>query len=200
MNFRYICSALALSVTLLTACSSKKSEEKKAAEKKIRTKDDDKADSLLLVYNPQKGDKWIADFVDNLHRKFNFNGNMLVAKDGKILYEKAVGWADYLHRDSLTINSEFELASITKTFTGTAIMQLVEAGKLSLNDNVKKFYPNFPYEGITVKLLLSHRSGMMNYVYFIDDIWRKEKRNMKKGVTNQEVMNVIAERKPNPIY
>ena len=144
MNFRYICSALALSVTLLTACSSKKSEEKKAAEKKIRTKDDDKADSLLLVYNPQKGDKWIADFVDNLHRKFNFNGNMLVAKDGKILYEKAVGWADYLHRDSLTINSEFELASITKTFTGTAIMQLVEAGKLSLNDNVKKFYPNFP--------------------------------------------------------
>ena len=60
-------------------------------------------------------------------------------------------------------------------------MQLVEAGKLSLNDNVKKFFPNFPYDGITVKLLLSHRSGMMNYVYFIDDIWRKEKRPMKKG-------------------
>jgi len=195
MNFRNIFSALAISLTLLTACSSKKSEEKKAAERKIRTKDDDKADSLLLVYNPEKGDKWIADFVDNLHKKYGFNGNMLVAKDGKILYEKAIGWADYLHRDSLKINSEFELASITKTFTGTAIMQLVEAKKLSLNDNVKKFFPNFPYDGITVKLLLTHRSGMMNYVYFIDDIWRKEKRNMKKGVTNQEVMNVIAEKK-----
>lgn len=69
---------------------------------------------------------------------------MLVAKDGKILYEKAIGWADYLHRDSLKINSEFELASITKTFTGVAIMQLVEAGKLSLNDDVKKILSQFP--------------------------------------------------------
>ncbi|RZK68462.1 MAG: class A beta-lactamase-related serine hydrolase, partial [Pedobacter sp.] len=142
--------------------------------------------------------KWIADFIQNLHKKYNFNGNVLVAKKGKIIYQGAKGWADYLHRDSLKINSEFELASITKTFTGTAIMQLVEAGKLGLDDDVKKFYPNFPYEGITVRLLLSHRSGMMNYVYFIDDIWRKEKRNMKKGVTNQEVMQVIADKKPNP--
>jgi len=197
MNFRYFCSALALSVTLFTACNTKKSEEKKAADAKIRVKEDDKADSLLIAYDPAKGDKWIADFVQNLHKKYGFNGNMLVAKDGKILYEKAIGWADYLHRDSLKISSEFELASITKTFTGTAIMQLVEARKLSLNDNVKKFFPNFPYDGITVKLLLTHRSGMMNYVYFIDDIWRKEKRNMKKGVSNQEVMDVIAERKPN---
>jgi CubicO group peptidase (beta-lactamase class C family) len=87
---------------------------------------------------------------------------------------------------------------MTKTFTGVAIMQLVEAGKLKLTDDVKKFYPNFPYDGITVKLLLSHRSGMMNYVYFIDDIWRKEKKDQKKGVSNNDVMNVIAERKPNP--
>ncbi len=198
MNFKNICLASVTILTLFTACSGKKTTEKKEAEKKIRTAEDDKADSLLLIYDPAKGDKWIADFVDNLHKKYGFNGNMLVAKDGKILYEKAMGWADYLHRDSLKINSEFELASITKTFTGTAIMQLVEAKKLSLNDNVKKFFPNFPYDGITVKLLLTHRSGMMNYVYFIDDIWRKEKRDMKKGVTNKEVMDVIAEKKPNP--
>ncbi|MFD0940091.1 serine hydrolase domain-containing protein [Pedobacter boryungensis] len=199
MKFRLLIAAFAIAIISLSSCTSKEEKAKKAeADKKVRTKEDDKADSLLITYDPTKGDQWIADFAQNLHKKSGFNGNMLVARKGKILYEKAIGWADYLHRDSLKINSEFELASITKTFTGVAIMQLVEAGKLKLTDDVKKFYPNFPYNGITIKLLLSHRSGMMNYVYFIDDIWRKEKRNQKKGVSNQEVMDIIAERKPNP--
>ena len=198
MSYRNILAVASMAAFLFIACSNSRKSTTLKEPSKERTVEDDKADSVLLSYDPSKGDKWIADFVQNLHKKYGFNGNMLVAKDGKILYEKAIGWADYLHRDSLKINSEFELASVTKTFTGTAIMQLVEQGKLSLDDDVKKFYPNFPYDGIKVKLLLSHRSGMMNYVYFIDDIWRKEKRDMKKGVSNQDVMQVIAEKKPNP--
>lgn len=198
MTYRNTLAVAALATFLFIACSGSKKNETLKTPSKERTIDDDKADSLLLKYDPAKGDKWIADFVYNLHKKYGFNGNMLVARDGKILYEKAIGWADYLHRDSLKIDSEFELASVTKTFTGTAILQLVEQGKLSLTDDVKKFYPNFPYEGINVKLLLTHRSGMMNYVYFIDDIWRKERRDMKKGVSNQDVMQVIADKKPNP--
>ena len=198
MKFRSLLTAIIFCFIALSACTSKEEKAKEVAEdKKVRKIDDSKADSLLLVYNPKDEDKWIADFVQNLHKKYSFNGNVLVARKGKIIYQGAKGWADYLHRDSLKIQSEFELASITKTFTGVAIMQLVEAGKLSLHDNVKKFFPDFPYEGITVKLLLAHRSGMMNYVYFIDDIWRKEKRDMKKGVSNQEVMKVIADKKPN---
>ncbi|WP_316785828.1 serine hydrolase domain-containing protein [Pedobacter frigiditerrae] len=199
MKFRLLVTALALTIISISSCTTKEEKAKKAAaDKKVRVKEDDKADSALITYNPKNEDKWIAGFADNLHRKYGFNGNILVAKKGKIIYQGAKGWADYLHRDSLKINSEFELASITKTFTGVAIMQLVEAGKLKLTDDVKKFYPNFPYDGITVKLLLSHRSGMMNYVYFIDDIWRKEKKDQKKGVSNNDVMNVIAEKKPNP--
>lgn len=187
--------ALAIMASFLfLSCSSgpKKDQDPKKPGKE-RTSDDDKTDSLLLAYNPAKGDKWIGNFVNNLHKKYGFNGNVLVAKDGKILYEKAIGWADYLHRDSLKINSEFELASITKTFTGTGILQLAEQKKLSLNDDVKKFYPNFPYEGVTIKLLLSHRSGMMNYVYFTDGIWKDK----KKPMSNLDVMNLIAEYKPN---
>lgn len=199
MKFKTVLTAIIISAFAFNACTSTEEKAKKVEEdKKIRKQEDDKTDSLLLVYDKKNEDKWIADFVQNLHKRYNFNGNVLVAKEGKIIYQGAKGWADYLHRDSLKINSEFELASITKTFTGTAIMQLVEAGKINLDDNVKKFFPNFPYEGITVRLLLPHRSGMMNYVYFIDDIWRKEKKDMKKGVTNQEVMQVIAEKKPNP--
>ncbi|KEQ29275.1 serine hydrolase domain-containing protein [Pedobacter antarcticus] len=190
MTYRIITFAALLAVSTFSACSN---SEKKIADPKIRTVSDDKKDSLLLVYNPEKGDKWIADFAQNLHKKYGFNGNMLVAKDGKILYEKSLGWADYLHRDSLKINSEFELASITKTFTGVAIMQLIEAGKIHLTDDVKKFFPNFPYEGVTVRLLLTHRSGMMNYVYFSDGVWKDK----KKPMSNMDVMNLIAEYKPN---
>lgn len=194
MIYRNTLLAAVVACFLFFGCSSDAKKNQTLAEPSLeRTPEDDKADSLLIAYNPAKGDKWIADFVYNLHKKYGFNGNMLVAKDGKILYEKAIGWADYLHRDSLKINSEFELASVTKTFTSTAIMQLVEKGKLSLTDDVKKFYPNFPYEGINIKLLLTHRSGMMNYVYFTDGIWKDK----KKPMSNQDVMNLIAEYKPN---
>ena len=189
MTYRTILPVAILATFLFNACSH---AEKKTEDPKVRTVNDDKKDSLLLVYNPAKGDRWIADFVQNLHKKYGFNGNMLVAKDGKIIYEKAIGWADYLHRDSLKISSEFELASITKTFTGVAVMQLVEQGKIKLDDDVKKFYPNFPYDGITVKLLLSHRSGMMNYVYFTDGIWKDK----KKPMSNTDVMDLIAQYKP----
>lgn len=193
MQYRILPAIFTLFIVLISACSSPEEKAKqKAASKKIRVKEDDKADSLMLLYDESKGDKWIADFVYNLHKRHGFNGNMLVAKKGKILYQKAIGWADYLHRDSLKINYEFELASVTKPFTGVAIMQLVESGKLSLKDDVKKFFPDFPYDNITVELLLTHRSGMMNYVYFTDGIWPDK----KKPMSNMDVMRLIAEHKP----
>ena len=180
-------------IILIQGCSSE--PDKKPKE---RTQPDEKLDSIALVYDPKKADKRIDDFIMKIHKRSGFNGNVLVAKNGKIIYEKAIGWADYLHRDSLKINSVFELASITKTFTSTAVMMLVENGKLKLDQDVKEFFPDFPYDGITVKLLLTHRSGMMNYVYFIDDLWKAQKKNQRIGVTNQEVMKQIAEHKPAP--
>lgn len=188
---------LLFSGTFLSLLASCQSGEKQPGKPYERTVSDNETDSLLLLYDPRKGDQRIDTFMQHLHRK-GFNGNVLVAKKGKIIYQHAFGWADYLHRDSLTLASKFELASVSKTMTATAILQLVEEGKLRLDQNVKDFYPNFPYDGITVKLLLTHRSGMMNYVYFVDGIWKKEHRDERKGITNLDVMNLIAERKPNP--
>ena len=82
--------------------------------------------------------------------------------------------------------------------TGTAILMLMEQGKLSLNDDVKKFFPDFPYDGVTIRLLLTHRSGMMNYVYFTDDLYRAEHRDEHKGLTNAQEMALIAQYKPHP--
>jgi CubicO group peptidase (beta-lactamase class C family) len=152
----------------------------------------------LLKYNPKDADKEIDAFMQRLHKKSAFNGNVLVAKKGKIIYEGAFGWANHLTRDSLKLDSKFELASVSKTMTGTAIMMLWEQGKIKLDQDVRDFFPDFPYEGITIRLLLTHRSGMMNYVYFVDGLYRSQHLNQQKGVTNKEVMSLIAQYKPAP--
>jgi CubicO group peptidase (beta-lactamase class C family) len=152
----------------------------------------------FLEYDPKKGDKKIDAFMKHLHQVGNFNGAILVAKKGKIVYENAFGWANYPHMDSLNVNSKFQLASVTKTITSTAILQLMERGKLKLNQDVRDFFPNFPYQGVTIRLLLTHRSGMMNYVYFVDDVYRSEHRDQRKGITNQQTMDMIAQYKPAP--
>jgi CubicO group peptidase (beta-lactamase class C family) len=149
-------------------------------------------------YDPKKGDKQIDAFMQHLHQVSGFNGNVLVAKKGKIIYENSFGWANYPHQDSLHVDSKFQLASVTKTITSTAILQLMERGKLKLNQDVRDFFPNFPYEGVTIRLLLTHRSGMMNYVYFVDDVYRAEHRDQRKGITNQQTMDMIAQYKPAP--
>ncbi|MFD2866891.1 serine hydrolase domain-containing protein [Mucilaginibacter antarcticus] len=183
-----------LSLLVLTSCSS---DPKKAGgllddEEKRKPLDT----TALLAYNPKKADRRIDDFIKNLHKTRGFNGNILVAKNGKIIYQNALGWADYLHRDSLKINSRFEMASVTKTMTGTAIMMLIEQGKIKLTQDVREFFPDFPYEGVTIKLLLTHRSGMMNYVYFVDGVYRKEHRVQKVGLSNADAMALIAQYKP----
>ncbi|SDP99549.1 CubicO group peptidase, beta-lactamase class C family [Mucilaginibacter sp. OK268] len=183
------------SLLILTSCSSKNNDKNKSVSP-AESKPLDTA--ALLAYNPKNADKKIDEVMKELHRTRGFNGNVLVAKKGKIVYENAIGWADYLHRDSLKLSSQFELASVTKTMTSTAILMLMERGKLTLNDDVKKFFPDFPYDGVTIRLLLTHRSGMMNYVYFIDEIYRSQHLNQKKGLTNAEAMKMIADYKPRP--
>lgn len=191
-RFCVVALSLLCSVITCTSCSSDKKN------KTERTVEDDKSDSLLLIYDSKKADKRIDDFMQNLHRKRGFNGNVLVAKKGKIIYQDAIGWADYLHRDSLKINSVFELASVSKPMTATAILMLVEQGKLKLDQTVNDFYPDFPYPGITIRMLLSHRSGLMNYVYFVDRLWKAQKKDESKGITNDDVMKLIAQNKPAP--
>ncbi|TAE39112.1 MAG: class A beta-lactamase-related serine hydrolase [Sphingobacteriales bacterium] len=186
-----IVSLTLLAAASLSACNSNKKEQKH----KVVTLNP-QHDSLLLVYNPAQADKKLDDYFKEIHKKRNFNGNVLIAKNGKIIYENAFGWADYLHRDSLTIGSKFQLASLSKPFTGTAILMLMEQGKLKLTQTVTDFFPEFPYPGITIKMLLAHRSGLINYVYFTDKIWKQK----YKGMTNMDAMALFAQYKPKPYF
>jgi CubicO group peptidase (beta-lactamase class C family) len=187
--------SIVIFLPFLSACSSKANTNSTGPGAKPLPPVNAKA---VLAYDSTHADQRIGAFMEDLHRTRGFNGNVLVAKHGKVIYEKAIGWADYLHRIPLNIDSKFELASITKTMTGTAILMLMEQGKLSLDDDVKKFFPDFPYDGVTIRLLLTHRSGMMNYVYFTDDLYRAEHRDERKGLTNAQEMALIAQYKPHP--
>lgn len=126
-----------------------------------------------------------------LHR--NFNGGVLVAKNGVVIYEAYQGFRDLRLRDSLTAVTPMHIASASKTFTGMAVLQLIQQGKLSLDDTLGKFFPGFPYPGVTVKTLLDHRSGLPNYIHYLDNAkWDKT-----KMVTNQDVLNSLYTLKPN---
>ncbi len=107
--------------------------------------------------------------IDSFYRKrakSGFNGCVMIAKDGKPIYSAAFGYGNLTFKDTLTTQSSIQLASVTKTFTSTAVLLLAEKGLLSLDDTIQKFFPEFPYHDITVSMLLSHRTGLPDYTYW----------------------------------
>ncbi|MFC7662923.1 serine hydrolase [Methylorubrum suomiense] len=98
------------------------------------------------------------------------SGVILVAKDGKPVFRQAYGWANREWNARNTPDTHFRIGSLTKQFTAAAILQLVEAGKLSLDDPVVRFYPEAPkaWEGVRLRHLLNHTSGIINYTALSD--------------------------------
>lgn len=134
----------------------------------------------------------LTSFFDSMLVRRGFYGGILIAKDGEILYEKYAGYTDNQKAFQITDTTSLHIASTSKTFTGIAILRLVQENKLSLNDSVQRFFPNLPYPGVTVKMLLSHRSGLPNYLYFINNKnWDKN-----KTVTNADVIQLLYSEKP----
>lgn len=130
-------------------------------------------------------------FFDLYLKPSGFNGAMLVAKNGQIVFEKYAGFKHLNERDSIDQNTTFHLASISKTFTGMAVLKLWEDGKLDINNEVSTYLTGFNYPGVTVKTLLNHRSGLPNYVHIMEEKgW-----DTKILVTNQDVLQFLITRK-----
>src|SRR5439155_9151946 len=107
----------------------------------------------------------LDQFFDRLAEKNKAMGSLTIAKDGNVLYTRAIGYSQIngTEKKPLTAASRFRLGSITKMFTATMILQLVEEGKLKLTDTLDKFFPQIPNAGkITIAQILSHRSGIPN--------------------------------------
>jgi len=124
----------------------------------------------------------------------NNNISFLVAKDGQIIYENYSGFGDVRKKNPITSETPIHIASVSKVLTATAILKLINAGKIELDQKVTSLLKGFPYPEVTIKNLLSHRSGMRNYAYFTDDrkIWDNH-----KIMSNQDILNVMINKKIN---
>ena len=121
-----------------------------------------------------------------------FNGSVLVAKNGVILYERYKGFKYPERRkekDSLDQHTALHLASASKTFTAMATLKLWQEGKLDIHDPLSKYFTGFPSDGTTIQTLLNHRSGLRNYVHFMD----RSGWNKRKFLSNADVLQYIIE-------
>lgn len=124
----------------------------------------------------------IIPLYQNMLLKTGFSGGILVAKNGEIIFEDYQGYYNRSTRVPVDSESSFHLASISKTFTASVILRLYEQGKIQLNDPVNNYLPGFPYTGISVLMLLNHRSGLQKYEYFMNETITKVTRvKNKKG-------------------
>jgi len=104
-------------------------------------------------------DLWLKDL--SADRKLN--GAILIATDGKVDLINTYGFSDFARTKSLTNQSSFRLASVSKQFTAMGIMILNEQGKLRFDEPVQKYLNNFPYRDVTIRHLLTHTSGLPDY-------------------------------------
>ncbi|PVY35563.1 serine hydrolase domain-containing protein [Pontibacter virosus] len=140
--------------------------------------------------------KQVDSLFTRLHKKKGFNGTVLVTKYDQIIYRGAFGYADFKTKDTLSTQTVFQLASVSKQFTAVAIMMLKEQGKLNYEDSLQVYIPDFPYKGITIRQLLTHRSGLPNYTYFSEDFWP----DRKVDLSNDDVLSMMAVHKPKIYY
>ncbi|HNM31155.1 MAG TPA: serine hydrolase domain-containing protein [Chitinophagales bacterium] len=124
--------------------------------------------------------------------KIGFNGAVLINYKGTPIFERYYGYKNFATKAPLTPHSTFQIASTSKTFTSGAILLLLQQNMLSLEDTIQKFFPNFPYKGITVRMLLNHRSGLPNYLNFSEQYWK----NKKAFMTNEDVLRMMIKYKP----
>ena len=142
-----------------------------------------------VLENDNRGKKINAFFEKKFSRNL-FNGNILFAENGNIITQKSYGYSNLRKKELLTKEHSFQLASVSKPFTSIAILQLIENNKINLKDTIQEFFPEFPYQGITIHQLLSHRSGMSQYTHFCDapdSIWPDK----SITINNQDVINII---------
>ena len=102
----------------------------------------------------------LEDYIEYCNQKRFFNGTWLVYKDGRTISKGALGIANPYEKYALKTESIFDLASVSKQFTAATVLLLRDRGALSLDDPLKKYFPQLPYEGIRVKNILNHTSGL----------------------------------------
>ncbi|WP_413998782.1 serine hydrolase domain-containing protein [Flavobacterium sp. W1B] len=196
MNF--IKKANILQILVLTLVLTSCAQEKK----KVELSDDKLPKSTLPIMKPLANElpKLKPEYINSKKRSIesfynktwpnnSLNGSILVAKNGQIIYEKYEGYANFRTKKLITATTPLHLASVSKVITASAILKLINAKRIDLDQKVNTILKEFPYPDVTIKMLLNHRSGMRNYAYFADkkEIW--DRHNI---LTNQDILTLMA--------
>lgn len=166
-------------------------------------------DEMLVALKPRPR---VASFEAESLAKFSarldkalenkiFSGTVLIAIEGKIVFEKSVGFANIEDKTPFTEKSSFRLASVSKQFTAMGIMILKEQGKLDFDDDITRHLPTLPYKGVTIRHLLHHKGGLTDYVDLFEKHWDTETAEATKETAfNQDLVDLYSKHKPEPDF
>ncbi|MDX5437422.1 MAG: beta-lactamase family protein, partial [Pontibacter sp.] len=193
------CVAASLFSLALFSCQDSKKEEQVVTVEPVEEQELRERVTVPASFTAASAQK-MANQLDSiftyLHKRRGFNGTVLVTKYDQVIYKGAFGYTDFQRKDSLHTTTAFQLASVSKQFTAMAVMMLKEQGKLRYEDSVQQYIPGFPYQGITIRQLLTHRSGLSNYTYFSDELWP----DRRVPITNEDVLQLMEEHQPAVYY
>ena len=134
----------------------------------------------------------VADWLNALHASDVFNGTVLIAGRGNILFQQHYGFADVEGSIPLSRHSSFSLASVSKQFTAMGILLLAQKGKLTLDDPLTRHIPELSdYRAITLRQLLHHTSGAPDYMELVDEVW-----DAKRVLTIVDVIALFDDYRP----
>ncbi len=150
----------------------------------------------MIIYDTltEKGADIIKQ-LDNYYRaqvRAGFNGEVLVGYKGKVIYERYFGYGNRERKIPLTYESSSQLASVSKTFTGAAILYLYERKQLNIDYPVQHYIENFPYPNISLRMLLSHRSGLPDYTKWVP-LYNKDPNT---PISNDKMVELMIKHKP----
>ncbi|MBX2918511.1 MAG: beta-lactamase family protein [Ferruginibacter sp.] len=146
---------------------------------------------FVSAYDSTKIHNACLKWFDTVLKPAGFNGGILVAKNNKIIFEAYTGTGHIPGNDTITYKTPMHIASVSKTFTAMAVLKLVQDGKLQLDDEFSKYFPTFNFPGVTIRCLLSHRSGLPNYNYYMETFgWDKS-----RFVSNKDVFDYLVNHK-----
>ena len=138
--------------------------------------------------NAQTKSEKIDSILTLLNRQEQFNGNVLIVKNGKNILKKSYGLANRETGEKLNDKSIFELASLSKQFTATGIILLNRKGEISYSDKVTKYFPELIFcKNVTIKNLLNHSSGIPEYFGLM-----MQKGDKSKIAINKDVIQVLS--------
>jgi CubicO group peptidase (beta-lactamase class C family) len=135
-----------------------------------------------------KADKLEAYFAACSKAKI-CNGAFSVSENGKVIFSKAYGHDGSPQENPIDSNSQFDIGSISKQFTAMAILKLVDEQKVGIDDNVHKYFPELPYENITIRHLLTHTSGVPDAMEYLSQQYRQG--TVKQAITHRSILNIL---------